>query len=51
MVMSLVKHDVILLATTASVLATETVDGMVLQIGDEAALVIKAIHGLSVRDA
>lgn len=49
-VMSLVKFDVILPAEMASVLTTESVEHLQLKIGDEVALVIKAIHVLPVKD-
>jgi molybdate transport system regulatory protein len=50
-VMSLVKFEVTLPAEMASVLTTESVEDMRLKIGDEVALVIKAIHVLPVKDA
>jgi molybdate transport system regulatory protein len=50
-VMSLVKFEVVLPATMASVLTTESVEELALKIGDEVALVIKAIHVLPVKDA
>ena len=50
-VMSLVKFDVILPAEMASVLTTESVEQMQLKIGDQVALVIKAVHVLPVKDA
>ena len=50
-VMSLVKFDVILPAKMASVLTTESVEDLHLKIGDEVALVIKAVHVLPVKDA
>ena len=49
-VMSLVKFDVILPASMASVLTAESVADMDLKIGDEVRLVIKAIHVLPVKD-
>jgi molybdate transport system regulatory protein len=49
-VMSLVKFDVILPAEMASVLTTESVEHLQLKIGDQVALVIKAVHVLPVKD-
>jgi molybdopterin-binding protein len=50
-VMSLVKFEVVLPAQMASVITTESVEHLQLKIGDEVALVIKAIHVLPVKDA
>jgi molybdate transport system regulatory protein len=50
-VMSLVKFQVVLPAEMASVLTTESVEDLQLKIGDEVALVIKAIHVLPVKNA
>ena len=49
-VMSLVKFEVILPAEMASVLTTESVEQLQLKIGDQVALVIKAVHVLPVKD-
>jgi molybdopterin-binding protein len=49
--MSLVKFEVVLPAQMASVITTESVEHLQLKIGDEVALVIKAIHVLPVKDA
>jgi molybdopterin-binding protein len=49
-VMSLVKFEVVLPAKMASVLTTESVEDLDLKIGDEVALVIKAVHVLPVKD-
>ncbi len=50
-IMSLVKFEVVLPAEMASVLTTESVENLQLKVGDEVALVIKAIHVLPVKDA
>jgi molybdate transport system regulatory protein len=49
-VMSLVKFDVVLPASMASVLTAESVADLELKVGDEVQLVIKAIHVLPVKD-
>lgn len=49
-VMSLVKFEVVLPAQMASVITTESVEHLQLKIGDEVALVIKAIPVLPVKD-
>ncbi len=50
-VMSLVKFEVTVAATEmASVLTTESVQDLNLQVGDEVLLVIKAIHVLPVKE-
>jgi len=49
-VMSLVKFEVVLPAKMASVLTTESVEDLDLKIGDEVALLIKAVHVLPVKD-
>jgi molybdopterin-binding protein len=49
-VMSLVKFEVVLPAKMASVLTTESVEDLDLKIGDEVALVIKAVHVLPVKN-
>lgn len=48
-IMSLVKFDVMAPSKMASVLTTESVDHLGLNIGDEVELVIKAIHILPVK--
>jgi molybdate transport system regulatory protein len=49
-VMSLVKFKVTGPADMASVLTTESVEGLNLQVGDEVQLIIKAIHVLPVKE-
>lgn len=49
-VMSLVKFEVTVPHTMASVLTTESVKEMNLKVGDEVALIVKAIHVLPVKD-
>jgi len=49
-VMSLVKFAVEVPAAMASVITTESLDGLALKPGDTVRLVIKAIHVLPVRD-
>jgi molybdate transport system regulatory protein len=49
-VMSLVKFDVTGPAQMASVLTTESVQDLGLQVGDSVQLVIKAIHVLPVKE-
>lgn len=48
--MSLVKFDVTTPAQMASVLTTESVQDLDLQVGDTVQLVIKAIHVLPVKE-
>jgi molybdopterin-binding protein len=48
-VMSLVKLDVTVPVQMGSVLTTESVDHLGLQVGDEVQLVVKAIHVLIAR--
>ena len=48
-VMSLVKFEVTVPAEMGSVLTTESVQHLDLQVGDEVLLVIKAIHVLPVK--
>ena len=48
-VMSLVKFDVSIPVEMASVLTTESVEHLELDIGDEVQLVVKAIHVLPVK--
>ena len=49
-IMSLVKFEVVGPAQLASVLTTESVQGMELKAGDQVSLVIKAIHVLPVKE-
>lgn len=49
-IMSLVKFDDILAPEMASVLTTESVEGMDLKAGDRVQLIIKAIHVLPVKE-
>ena len=49
-IMSLVKFEVVGPAQLASVLTTESVQGMELKTGDQVSLVIKAIHVLPVKE-
>ncbi len=49
-VMSLVKFKVTGPADMASVLTTESVEGLNLKVGDEVYLIIKAIHVLPVKE-
>jgi len=49
-VMSLVKFEAISAPEMASVLTTESVEGMDLKAGDSVQLVIKAIHVLPVKE-
>ncbi len=49
-VVSLVKFEVTIPATMASVLTTESLDEMELAIGDEVLLVVKAINVLAVKE-
>ena len=49
-IMSLVKFDVKVPHTMASVLTTESVKDMGLKVGDQVTLVVKAIHVLPVKD-
>ena len=48
-VMSLVKFQAVVPAQMASVLTTESVEDLDLEVGDEVDLVIKAIHVLPVK--
>ena len=48
-VMSLVKFEAVVPAQLASVLTTESVEDLDLQVGDEVDLIIKAIHVLPVK--
>jgi molybdate transport system regulatory protein len=49
-IMSLVKFDVVGPATMASVLTTESLEGLGLKVGDQIELIVKAIHVLPVRE-
>ena len=49
-VMSLVKFEVQVPAEMASVLTTESLDHLALEVGDEVQLVVKAIHVLPVKE-
>ena len=49
-VMSLVKFEVSVPTQMASVLTTESLDQLGLEIGDEVQLVVKAIHVLPVKE-
>ena len=49
-VMSLVKFDVTAPGEMASVLTTESVEGLELKVGDEVRLVIKGVHVLPVKE-
>jgi molybdate transport system regulatory protein len=49
-VMSILKFDVQVPHEMASVLTTESVDDLGIQVGDTVHLVIKAIHVLTVRE-
>jgi molybdopterin-binding protein len=49
-IMSLIKFDDVSAAEMASVLTTESVEGMALNVGDKVQLVIKAIHVLPVKE-
>lgn len=48
-IMSLVKFDVVGPAEMASVLTTESLESMSLQVGDEVELVVKAVHVLPIK--
>ena len=48
-IMSLVKFEVTLPATMASVITTESVDQLALHVGDEVQLMVKAVHVLPVK--
>jgi molybdopterin-binding protein len=49
-VMSLVKYEVSKPAEMASVLTTESVEDLNLQVGDEVLLIIKAVHVLPTKE-
>jgi molybdate transport system regulatory protein len=48
--MSLVKFEVVAPATMASVLTTESLDGLDIKVGDKIELIVKAIHVLPVKE-
>lgn len=50
-VMSLVKLEITVPAHMASVITTESVDELGLQVGDNVTLIVKAVHVLPVKDA
>ena len=49
-VMSLVKFDVVVPCSMASVLTTESVEELGLKAGDKVTLVVKAVHVLPVKE-
>lgn len=49
-IMSLVKFDVTAPAEMASVLTTESLQGLDLKVGDQIELIVKAIHVLPVKE-
>ncbi len=49
-VMSLVKYEVTLPASMASVITTESVDELALKVGDEIHLLVKAVHVLPMKE-
>jgi molybdate transport system regulatory protein len=49
-VMALMKFDVVVPTEMASVLTSESVEHLDMQVGDEVELVVKAIHVLPVKD-
>lgn len=49
-IMSLVKFETTMPVPLASVLTTESLEEMGLQVGDEVTLIIKAIHVLPVKE-
>lgn len=49
-IMSLVKFEVTVPCNMASVLTTESVEHLGLEVGDEVALVTKAVHVLPVKE-
>lgn len=48
-IMSLIKFEVTTPAQMASVLTTESADGLDLKVGDQVELIVKAIHVLPVK--
>lgn len=49
-IMSLLKFDVTTPAEMASVLTTESLQGLELKVGDQIELIVKAIHVLPVKE-
>lgn len=49
-VMSLVKLEITVPAAMASVITTESVDELGLQVGDHVQLIVKAVHVLPVKE-
>ena len=49
-IMSLVKFEVLVPASMASVLTTESLESLELKVGDKLELIVKAIHVLPVKD-
>lgn len=49
-IMSLVKFEVTLPATMASVLTTESLESLDIKVGDKLELIVKAIHVLPVKE-
>lgn len=49
-IMSLVKFEVLVPAAMASVLTTESLEGLDLKVGDSIELIVKAIHVLPVKE-
>jgi molybdate transport system regulatory protein len=48
-VMSLIKFEITTPATMTSVITTESVDALALEVGDEVELLVKAVHVLPVK--
>jgi molybdopterin-binding protein len=48
-IMSLIKFEIAAPAQMASVITTESVEGLELEIGDEVELIVKAVHVLPVK--
>lgn len=48
-IMSLVKFEITVPASMASVITTESLDDLGLKVGDQVALVVKAVHVLPVK--
>ena len=49
-IMSLVKFEVTLPASMASVLTTESLESLEIEVGDKLELIVKAIHVLPVKE-
>ncbi len=49
-IMSLVKFEVLVPASMASVLTTESLESLELKVGDKIELIVKAIHVLPVKE-